>query len=81
MKDPKNSKKNNKIRVNITLDKENLEKAKKKMNLFGGKLSTLFNLYLADFVDSLDKDISDTNRELNIKLKELELRLKKLEEK
>lgn len=72
--------KSNKIRVNITVDKENLEKAKKKMNLFGGKLSTLFNLYLVDFVDSLDKGISDTNKELNLKVKELELRLKRLEE-
>jgi hypothetical protein len=70
-----------KIRVNITLDKNNLEKAKKKLNLFGGKLSTLFDLYLADFVESMNKNISDTNRELSLKLKELEARLKRLEEK
>jgi hypothetical protein len=85
MKNAKNSLKNKidkkKIRVNITLDKDKLEKAKTKLSLFGGKLSTLFNLYLSDFIDSMDKNISDTNKEISIKLKELESRLKKLEEK
>lgn len=70
-----------KIRVNITLDAENLKKAKSKMDLFGGKLSTLFNLYLSDFVESMDKNISDTNKELNLKIKELEERLAKIEQK
>ena len=40
-----------KIRVNITVDKDKLEKAKTKLNLFGGKLSTLFNAYLSEFVE------------------------------
>ena len=40
----------NKVRVNITVDGELLEKAKTKLHLFGGKLSTLFNAYLKDFV-------------------------------
>jgi len=44
-----------KIRVNISVDKELLEGAKKKLHLFGGKLSTLFNAYLKDFVDSMNK--------------------------
>jgi hypothetical protein len=70
-----------KIRVNITLDAENLQKAKTKLNLFGGKLSTLFNLYLSDFIESMNKNISDTNKELSIKIKELEERLRKVEEK
>jgi len=42
-----------KIRVNISVDKELLEKAKTKLETFGGKLSSLFNAYLADFVKSL----------------------------
>jgi hypothetical protein len=71
----------NKVRVNITLDKDNLEKVKKKLNLYGGKLSTLFNLYLTDFVSSMDNEISDVHKEMSSKIKELELRLKKLEEK
>ena len=65
----------------LTLDRDNLEKVKKKLALYGGKLSTLFNLYLADFVSSMDKEISDINKEMSSKIKELELRLKKLEEK
>ena len=46
-----------KIRVNITVDSELLDKAKKKLHLFGGKLSTLFNAYLSDFVDSIDVNL------------------------
>ena len=67
-----------KVRVNITVDKDKLEKAKKKLHLFGGKLSTLFNAYLADFVKSIDRKISD---EVNLKsrVRELELRIKKIE--
>jgi hypothetical protein len=75
----KSIKHKNKIRVNITLDRDNLEKVKKKLSLYGGKLSTLFNLYLRDFVASMDNEISDVNKEMSSKIKELELRLKKLE--
>ena len=71
---------NKKIRVNITVDKDNLEKAKKKLNLFGGKLSTLFNLYLSDFVDGMNKNISDSNKEIVSKLSDFENRIKKIEE-
>jgi hypothetical protein len=67
-----------KIRVNITVDKELLDNARKKLNLFGGKLSTLFNAYLIDFVKSMDKDYS---KDTNEKIKELEKRLKQLEKK
>lgn len=68
-----------KIRVNITVDKEELEKAKKKLELFGGKLSTLFNSYLRDFVTSIDRDYNDNQKEINQKIKELEEKIKKLE--
>lgn len=64
-----------KIRVNISVDRELLEKAKGKLNLFGGKLSTLFNAYLSEFVKSIDK-ISSGNYE---KIKELDGRLSKIE--
>ena len=70
--------KDKKIRVNITVDGELLDKAKTKLNLFGGKLSTLFNAYLNDFVESMDKN--NPNKELNKKITELESRLKKLED-
>jgi hypothetical protein len=69
-----------KIRVNLTLDVDNLDKAKTKLKLFGGKLSTLFNLYLADFVSSMDNNISDSNKALAQKVKELESRLNKIEQ-
>lgn len=71
--------KNNKIRVNITVDREALEKAKTRLRLFGGKLSTLFNAYLSDFVQSMDKGYSETQKEMSQRIKELEARLKKLE--
>lgn len=77
--DVKKTKKGKKIRVNITVDKEKLEEAKKKLNLFGGKLSTLFNAYLNDFVETMDKKAGETHKELHEKIKELEDRLKKLE--
>ena len=48
--------KHKKVRVNITVDAETLEKAKTKLRLFGGKLSTLFDAYLRDFVASMEKD-------------------------
>ncbi len=73
--------KNRKIRVNITVDSALLEKAKKKLHLFGGKLSTLFNAYLQDFVDSMNKDYAENQKELINRIKELESRMKKLEEK
>jgi hypothetical protein len=63
------------IRVNITVDEELLEKAKKKLNLFGGKLSTLFNAYLRDFTESISKEDKDLKR----KIDELEERIKRLE--
>lgn len=69
-----------KIRVNITVDAALLAKAKKKLNLFGGKLSTLFNAYLADFAKSLDAPTIDAHKNLEEKIKDLEARLKKLED-
>lgn len=69
----------NKIRVNITVDKEMLEKAKTKLGLFGGKLSTLFNAYLNDFVASMNKDFGYNQKEMQSKIIELENRIKKLE--
>ena len=66
-----------KVRVNITVDKDKLEKAKKKLGLFGGKLSTLFNAYLSDFVSSMEKDVSQ--KSMNSRLRELEKRVRKLE--
>ena len=68
-----------KIRVNITVEKETLEKAKKKLSLFGGKLSTLFDAYLRDFVESMDKEYGADYKSLNQKLKELEARVRRLE--
>jgi len=68
-----------KIRVNITVDKDLLDKARKKLGLFGGKLSTLFNAYLSDFVESMDKRAGETHKEMSDKIKELEERLRKLE--
>lgn len=68
-----------KVRVNITVDKENLEKAKTKLRLFGGKLSTLFDAYLMDFVKTMDKDFSADQKALQQKIREMEARLSKLE--
>lgn len=70
-----------KIRVNITVDKELLEKAKSKLGMFGGKLSTLFNAYLSDFVETMGEKVGETHKELSSKVKELEARIKKLENK
>ena len=74
-------KKNRKFkrRVNITIDSELLEKAKTKLNLFGGKLSTLFNAYLSDFVASLGSSPVKAHEDLLKKIEELEKRIKKLE--
>ena len=73
--------KNNKTRVNITIDSELLEEAKKKLHLFGGKLSTLFNAYLADFVSSMNQRMNEDRKMLAEKLKELEEKIKKIEKK
>ena len=73
--------KNSKKRVNITVDKALLEEAKKKLDLFGGKLSTLFNVYLSDFVKSIEKTTPEPRGDLTKKIKELESRIKKLEDK
>lgn len=67
---------NVKIRVNISVDKKTLEKAKKKLRYFGGKLSTLFDAYLEDFVSSMANQPGEKS-----KIAELEERLKRLEEK
>jgi len=75
----KNSEK--KIRVNITVDKELLKKAKTRMELFGGKLSTMFNAYLADFVTTMDKKYNENQKSLGERVKELEEKIKKLEKK
>jgi hypothetical protein len=72
---------NKKIRINITVDKDKLEKAKTKLGLFGGKLSTLFNAYLSEFVNSMDKEPYAGKKEIEMKLKGMESRLKKLEDK
>lgn len=74
-------KKENKIRVNITVDKELLDKAKTKLHLFGGKLSTLFNAYLNDFVESMDKKFDDNMKGMHDKIREMEERIRKLERK
>ena len=68
-----------KVRVTITVDKEKLEKAKTKLGLFGGKLSTLFNAYLSEFVESMEKEPYTERKELERRLHEMESRLKKLE--
>lgn len=68
-----------KTRVNITVDAETLEKAKTKLRLFGGKLSTLFDAYLRDFVASMDKEFGADYKTLQQKIKELEGRVAKLE--
>ncbi len=71
--------KKNKIRVNITVDKELLDKAKTKLELFGGKLSTLFNAFLADFVVTMGKNSSKGYEILDKKIEDFEKRLKILE--
>lgn len=68
-----------KVRVNITVDKHLLDKAKKKLDLFGGKLSTLFNAYLAEFVKSMEQPPAKEHEAVKEKIKELESRIKKLE--
>ncbi len=75
------SKKDKKIRVNISVDRELLDKAKTKLDLFGGKVSTLFNSYLRDFVTSMDKRYNENQKALNERIKELEDKVKKMEKK
>ena len=70
-----------KIRVNITVDGELLDKARTKLNLFGGKLSTLFNAYLRDFVASMDKEFAYDQKTIMNKIKEMEKRIEDLEKK
>ncbi len=67
------------MRVNITVDAQLLAKAKTKLGLFGGKLSTLFNAYLADFVETMDKEYAMNQKELKTRLQELERRIALLE--
>jgi len=68
-----------KIRVNVTVDDKLLKKAKKKLDLFGGKLSTLFNAYLADFVKSMDEKVGEKHSEVLDEVKELRKRVERLE--
>jgi len=68
-----------KKRVNISVDKVLLEKAKKKLDMFGGKLSTLFNAYLSDFVSSMDKKLGGKKGELSERVRKLEEKVRKLE--
>jgi uncharacterized protein involved in cysteine biosynthesis len=70
-----------KVRVNVSVDEDLLSKAKKKLDLFGGKVSSLFNAYLADFVESMDKGIDVGKKELSKKMIELEERIKEMEKK
>lgn len=75
--DKNSNKPSQKIRVNITVDKELLEKAKTKLHLFGGKLSTLFNAYLKDFVSSIDKKPTNSYKELEERIRRIEEKMKK----
>ena len=68
-----------KLRINITVDRDKLARAKTKLGLFGGKLSTLFNAYLSEFVESMEKEPYGARKELDHKLKEIENRIKRLE--
>jgi hypothetical protein len=70
-----------KIRVNITVDEVLLKQAKKKLDLFGGKLSTLFNAYLTDFVKSMDEKVGEKHEELLGEISELKRRIERLEKK
>jgi len=70
-----------KIRVNITVDKENLEKAKTKLRLFGGKLSTLFDAYLEDFVSSISKESISNQKEILKRIEFLENKIRTIEKK
>ncbi|MDD5700321.1 MAG: hypothetical protein PHH00_04020 [Candidatus Nanoarchaeia archaeon] len=71
----------NKIRINITVDSKNIERAKTKLKLFGGKLSTLFDAYLEDFVSTMEKEPYENLKDRDRKIKELEERIERLEKK
>jgi N-acetylneuraminic acid mutarotase len=68
-----------KVRVNITVDGETLARAKTKLRLFGGKLSTLFDAYLRDFVKSMDQEYDTVNKAVQQRFAELEARIQSLE--
>ncbi len=68
-----------KKRINITVDEKLVRKAKKKLEMFGGKMSTLFNAYLSDFVDSMDEKVGGRHKEMEERIKDLEKKVKKLE--
>ena len=57
-------------KVSITIDKDLIDRAKSKLELFGGRFSTLLHEHLADFY-----------KEVGNKLKNFESRLAKLEKK
>ena len=69
----------NKVRINITVDKRNLEQARRKLGLFGGKVSSMFNAYLNDFVKSASVGASSGFEELSEKIKELERKIREME--
>ena len=73
--------KKNRKRINISVDAELLDKAKKKLNMFGGKISTMFNAYLTDFVSSMEKNYSSNQKSFEKRINELEKKLDKLEKK
>ena len=66
-----------KVRINITVDEKLLRQTRKKLGLFGGKISTLFNAFLDDFVKSVENKIGQ--KEFAEKVKELEKRMDKIE--
>ena len=66
-----------KVRINITIDEKLLRQTRKKLGLFGGKISTLFNAFLDDFVKSVENKIGQ--KEFAEKVKELEKRMDKIE--
>ncbi len=68
-----------KVRVNVSVDGQNLNKAKKKLKFFGGKLSTLFDAFLEDFVKSSELEVGREHGKLVEKMKELEDRLEMVE--
>ena len=49
--------------------------------MFGGKVSTLFNAYLRDFVNSMDKTPTKNQETLIKRVKVLEDKVKRLEKK
>ena len=68
-----------KTRVNVSVDKSNLDRARKKLKFFGGKLSTLFDAFLEDFVKSSELDVGREHEKLVDKVNELEKRLERVE--